>query len=199
VLQANMDEKKRLYHSAFQSLKETKSEIERVQRVFEAGRVRMHSDFESWYTNCLLRARSTGGPAPAATPSLAAAAPLPLTASASFGAAGGSGLPTTAPRRAASSSPSSAAALQASPLIAGGSSGATLPPLSHAGAAAAAAAAVAPPAGVGIVGSAVPRAHLAVPHMPPSMPAAAAPTTGNRCVVTMGRIVCGVAGGVRCC
>ena len=52
-----MDESKKLYHSSFQSLRETKSEIERVQRVFEAGTLRLHSDFESWYSNCLLRAR----------------------------------------------------------------------------------------------------------------------------------------------
>ncbi len=43
-----MDASKRVYHESFQTLRDTKSEIERIQRVFEAGKLRMHADFESW-------------------------------------------------------------------------------------------------------------------------------------------------------
>lgn len=46
-----MDANKRVYHDSFQTLRDTKSEIERIQRVFEAGKLRMHADFESWYVN----------------------------------------------------------------------------------------------------------------------------------------------------
>ena len=49
--QAEMDANKRVYHDSFQTLRDTKSEIERIQRVFEAGKLRMHADFESWYVN----------------------------------------------------------------------------------------------------------------------------------------------------
>jgi kinesin family member 6/9 len=48
-LKGDMDVCKKTYHECFQNLRDTKSEIERIQRVFEAGKLRLHSDFESWY------------------------------------------------------------------------------------------------------------------------------------------------------
>ncbi len=48
LCQAEMDAAKKGYHETFQTLRDTKSEIERVQRVFEAGKLRMHADFDSW-------------------------------------------------------------------------------------------------------------------------------------------------------
>jgi kinesin family member 6/9 len=47
-LKGDMDVCKKTYHDSFQLLRDTKSEIERIQRVFEAGKLRLHSDFESW-------------------------------------------------------------------------------------------------------------------------------------------------------
>ena len=48
ALKGEMDASKKAYHESFQVLRDTKAEIERIQRVFEAGKLRLHADFESW-------------------------------------------------------------------------------------------------------------------------------------------------------
>jgi kinesin family protein 6/9 len=50
-----MDRSKAVYKDAFQRLRDLKAEIERIQRVLEAGRLRMQGDFEAWYADCLMR------------------------------------------------------------------------------------------------------------------------------------------------
>ena len=54
-LRAELDHHKTVYKEAFQRLRDLKAEIEKIQRVLEAGRLKMQSDFEAWYSDCLMK------------------------------------------------------------------------------------------------------------------------------------------------
>ena len=54
-LRAELDHHKAVYKEAFQRLRDLKAEIEKIQRVLEAGRLKMQSDFEAWYSDCLMK------------------------------------------------------------------------------------------------------------------------------------------------
>jgi kinesin family protein 6/9 len=54
-LRAELDHHKAVYKEAFQRLRDLKAEIEKIQRVLEGGRLKMQSDFEAWYSDCLMK------------------------------------------------------------------------------------------------------------------------------------------------
>jgi kinesin family member 6/9 len=69
-----LDAEQQRYNAAFARLKSLKGEIEYTQRLLEAGRIRLQSDFESWYARSLLDMKTQGG-ASSAQPVAAAVMP----------------------------------------------------------------------------------------------------------------------------
>jgi len=54
-LKSGMDVQKDEYKRSFAALRDLKAEIEHVQRLLETSRLKMQADFESWFSNSLLR------------------------------------------------------------------------------------------------------------------------------------------------
>jgi kinesin family protein 6/9 len=55
-LRSDLDRQKAAYKESFQRLRDLKGEIEHIQRLLEAGRLKMQADFESWFSAVLLKA-----------------------------------------------------------------------------------------------------------------------------------------------
>ncbi len=93
-LRADLDHYKAVYKDSFQRLKDLKSEIEHIQRVLEASRLKMQADFEAWYADCLMKVNEQthaeaqaliGNARPAPVSSTAGAAPSAPTPASSRG------------------------------------------------------------------------------------------------------------------
>lgn len=54
-LRNELDFHKSSYKVSFQRLRDLKTEIEQIQRILEASRLKMQADFEAWYSNCLMK------------------------------------------------------------------------------------------------------------------------------------------------
>ncbi len=89
-LRAELDHHKAVYKEAFQRLRDLKAEIEQIQRLLEAGRLKMQADFEAWYSACLVKLseqtqaeaqRMLGGGGGGGAAAGAGAAPVPRPAS----------------------------------------------------------------------------------------------------------------------